>query len=458
MSLGADQGNLTTAVMMKTSECCSRSPSPVEKAQRIGQLLPILGVLLFTCTGDYGLAQEPKQEETSQEGNEASEEQSQEQPSLFQKLLNELGKDIATSEAMIQVGSPTLGKAGRLPVASKAGPYERGEWFVAPVPISNPTLGSGLAGGAGYIYRFDPTDDVSPPTITGVGGMYTSNESWALAGMHDMAWRRDRFRLSALGGFGNFNMEFSGKGLIPGDSELRIPVNIRGAFLETEFVGRIFEKVFVGPRFTGLFSETGPPSPQEMLPPDFPELVLDTKTFSLGFKVMRDTRDSLFYPRHGNWTNFSADFYREAIGSDFNYEQYKASFNIYQSLSTHQVIAGRVSLCGVNGDIPFFGLCYLGQAEDLRGYRVGAFQDERLLAAQAEYRLELFWRFSVVGFFGVGQVAAGFDQFKKSNWLPGGGFGFRILVARENHVNLRVDFAWGRNNNSATYINGAEAF
>jgi len=92
------------------------------------------------------------------------------------------------------------------------------------------------------------------------------------------------------------------------------------------------------------------------------------------------------------------------------------------------------------------------------GCRVGAFQDERLLAAQAEYRLELFWRFSVVGFFGVGQVAAGFDQFKKSNWLPGGGFGFRILVARENHVNLRVDFAWGRNNNSATYINGAEAF
>ncbi len=55
------------------------------------------------------------------------------------------------------------------------------------------------------------------------------------------------------------------------------------------------------------------------------------------------------------------------------------------------------------------------------------------------------------------QQAGGFDEFNKSNWLPGGGFGFRVLLARNNHVNLRIDFAWGRNS-SATYVNGAEAF
>ena len=174
-------------------------------------------------------------------------------------------------------------------------------------------------------------------------------------------------------------------------------------------------------------------------------------------RVLWNGRDSLFYPRHGSWTNFSTSFYRGAIGSDLDYEKYTASFNIYRSLNKHQVIAGRVSLCAANGDTPFFDLCYLGQEEDLRGYRLGAFQDERMLAAQAEYRLELFWRFSVVGFFGVGQVASGFNEFKKGNWLPGGGFGFRILAARQNHVNLRIDFAWGRSN-SATYVNGGEAF
>jgi hypothetical protein len=421
-----------------------------------------LGVILLTCIGGYGVAQEStqeegSQEEGSQEGNEVLGEQPQEKRSWFQKLFDEVGQDIATSNSMIQVGPRPGGQTGNLPLSSK-GDYKGGEWVAAPVPISNPTLGSGLAGGGGYIYRVDPADDVSPPTMTGMGGMYTSNKSWALAGMHDMKWKRDRFRLNAMGGFGNINMDFSGKGLIPGDDEIRIPVNIRGAFVETDFEGRIFERVFVGPRFVGFFSETRLNFPQLPVPPDFPELVQDIKTISLGFKLMRDTRDSVFYPREGSWADFTAAFYREGIGSDFNYEKYMASLNVYQSLSPTQVIAARVSTCGVNGDTPFFDLCFLGMEEDLRGYRLGAFQDERMLAAQVEYRLELFWRLGVVGFVGVGQVAAGFDEFKKSNWLPGAGFGFRILVSKENHVNLRVDFAWGRAGNNATYVNGAEAF
>ncbi|UCF37003.1 MAG: hypothetical protein JSU96_19745, partial [Acidobacteriota bacterium] len=64
---------------------------------------------------------------------------------------------------------------------------------------------------------------------------------------------------------------------------------------------------------------------------------------------------------------------------------------------------------------------------------------------------------SVVGFFGVGQVGGSFSDFQAGDWLPGGGFGFRILVARENHVNLRIDFAWGKDS-SATYISGGEVF
>ena len=131
---------------METSECFSRSPSPVGKGQRMGQLLLILGVLLFPSEGGYGLAQEP-QEETVQEAGEPSEVTPQEKQPFFQKMLDEIGDDMATSEAIIQVGPRVTGQSGQLPVSSKKGTYEGGEWVVAPVPISNPTLGSGLAGG-----------------------------------------------------------------------------------------------------------------------------------------------------------------------------------------------------------------------------------------------------------------------------------------------------------------------
>ena len=41
--------------------------------------------------------------------------------------------------------------------------------------------------------------------------------------------------------------------------------------------------------------------------------------------------------------------------------------------------------------------------------------------------------------------------------LPGGGVGLRFTLARRNHVNLRVDYAWGKNS-TALYVGVAEAF
>lgn len=249
------------------------------------------------------------------------------------------------------------------------------------------------------------------------------------------------------------------------DERFSIPVNIRGTFFNADFATRIFERVFVGPRFSTFLATTkifpdsgGPPGLSDpRLEEQFSLLELDGQTTSLGFEVMRDTRDSRFYPRSGSLTSFRAGFFGDALGSDFTYEKYTANFNIYRSLGKYQVLAATPAACGVNGDVPFFDLCYLGQEKHLRGYRVGWHQDVRMFAAQAEYRLELFWRVGLVGFFGVGQVASGFGEFSKENWLPGGGFGFRFLVAEENHVSLRIDFAWGRDS-SATYISGGEAF
>jgi hypothetical protein len=80
-----------------------------------------------------------------------------------------------------------------------------------------------------------------------------------------------------------------------------------------------------------------------------------------------------------------------------------------------------------------------------------------MLAAQAEWRSELWWRLGAAAFFGEGLVAHDFGAFKWSDRLPGGGVGLRFTVATQNHVNLRVDYAWGKNT-SALYMGVIEAF
>ncbi len=104
---------------------------------------------------------------------------------------------------------------------------------------------------------------------------------------------------------------------------------------------------------------------------------------------------------------------------------------------------------------PFWDICELGMTKDIRGYQIGQFRDNRMVVGQAEYRRELFWRLGAVAFAGAGAVGKTFSQF--GNTEPGGGFGLRVILAKQNHINLRVDYAWG-DSSHATYVSLGEAF
>lgn len=80
-----------------------------------------------------------------------------------------------------------------------------------------------------------------------------------------------------------------------------------------------------------------------------------------------------------------------------------------------------------------------------------------MVVGQVEYRRELFWRVGAVAYFGAGAVAPSFSDFTTKNVLPGGGVGIRFTLARQNHINLRVDYAWGQDSN-AFYVGVAESF
>src|SRR5277367_2001503 len=49
---------------------------------------------------------------------------------------------------------------------------------IAPIPIANPSIGSGLALAGMLLYQMD---EKSPASFTGLGGAYTSSDSWAAA-------------------------------------------------------------------------------------------------------------------------------------------------------------------------------------------------------------------------------------------------------------------------------------
>jgi outer membrane protein assembly factor BamA len=176
-----------------------------------------------------------------------------------------------------------------------------------------------------------------------------------------------------------------------------------------------------------------------------------------GIKLQWDTRDSQFFPLRGQLMELSLDLHLKSLGDSFDYVAGKLAWNQYVGLSPRQVLAFRevVSLASTNA--PFYALPRLGQGSDIRGFKAGEYQDYVLLAAQAEYRLQVLAWLGAAAFFGVGEVQPDMGSLNFKDLLPSGGVGARITVAKANHVNARADVAFSKEGVSFYFAVG-EAF
>jgi hypothetical protein len=331
---------------------------------------------------------------------------------------------------------------------------QAGAFVIAPLPISSPALGSGVV--PVFAYIFPTSDKASPASVVGAVGLVTDNGSRAMALGGELYLKRNTYRTTAVYARGNLNYDLYGLG--SGDSQARLPLKQTGQLVFGEFLRRTWWKFFLGPRFLWGSSliTVRPNNPGAVpLPPD---LGLDTSLAALGFRVNRDTRPNRFYPTAGTVLDFTADFFSEGLGSKYSFESYKFNFNKYWGWTQNQVLASGSFACFTGGQPPFYGNCIYGTNSQLRGYTAGRYLNRYMFGTQLEYRLALPKRFGLVGFGGFGEVVPGGNQpFRTKNFLPSGGGGVRFALSSKYHVNLRVDFAQGKDSHTWS-VGVGEAF
>lgn len=321
----------------------------------------------------------------------------------------------------------------------------RGAIVAAPLPIVSPAIGSGFVPILGYIFPISEKDKVSPPSVVGAGGLITNNGSSGFGLYGDLYFKEDRYETTGLYARGNLDYNIYGIGTPAGDAGLKLPLEQTGQVFRVEFLRVIKWKFFIGPRFwTGdsvvtLKPTTGPTPP---IPPD---IGLHTTLRALGVRIVRDTRPNQFYPTKGMKFEATGDFFSKALGSKYSFDAYRLTFNKYWSLKPNQVLAYNFFGCFTGGQPPFYGNCIYGTSNELRGYVAGQYIDRHMFATQAEYRLTLPKRIGLAGFVGLGEVVPSPEQFFRiNNFLPAIGGGPRYELTTKYHVNLRADFARGK--------------
>lgn len=180
------------------------------------------------------------------------------------------------------------------------------------------------------------------------------------------------------------------------------------------------------------------------------------KVSGIGWVTMIDTRNSIFYPSKGLWTEFVVFNGNSKLGSSFDY--IRLAFDMTKIMSFGEnIFAFNLYSMYSNTDVPFFQMAVLGGAKKMRGFYEGRYRDNNAIVIQAEYRRHLFWLLGFTLFGDIGQVAKNYSQFNGKYWRYTYGAGLRLQIDQKQKLNLRFDIAVG-NNSILPYFTVGEAF
>jgi hypothetical protein len=326
------------------------------------------------------------------------------------------------------------------------------EFTVVPIPLSDPTLGSGLAVvGIHFLPQTPEEAAQQPPSYTGAFAMATSNGSAAGGVMHTQHWDADRWRFSGIAGYGHINLDFFGSGTAAGDRGIGARWTVDATIVQPKLYRSIADDWYLGGQLRYVDAkQTFDFTVGEVTPPEGQN---DVTAVGAGLLLERDTRDNQFNAYDGSLLQFDAMFNRPGLGSDVDYDSLTVRWRQYLSLRPDLVLAMDTQACLKTGQVPLFDNCFLS----LRGYPATRYIGRSMAMAQAELRWRVAGPVGLVAFIGTGTVASRLGDLSMDGAPVGFGVGVRYLVHEAQRINLRIDVARGGGSN-VVYLSVAEAF
>ncbi len=326
---------------------------------------------------------------------------------------------------------------------------QKGDFVVVPIPISNPTLDTGLVVGGAYFYsQTEEQKGVQPASVTAAGGMYTSNDSFAFGIGQQNYWDDDTWRFNGAIGHADLKLTL----IAPDGSSTGLNTNwlIRGDFLQASISRRVIGKWYLG--VLGRYVDVNQ-SIESGLPATRSDTSPEITSVGLGVNVEYDGRDMPLNTYEGNYFEASALFNDQSFGSDKTYQSYAIAYRSYHELSRPIVLAWEVEGCGKGGTVPLWDACIIG----LRGFPATDYLGRSSASAQFEARWRMNKRWGLVGFAGGGYVSGSFSDVNEREIIPSYGIGLRFMVLAAKRINIRVDFARSTDSD-AVHLSVGESF
>jgi hypothetical protein len=314
-------------------------------------------------------------------------------------------------------------------------------WGFIPIPliVTEPAVGYG-GGLAGMFLR--PRESAGQegwarPDISAVGGIATENGTWAAFAADSSRWLDGRLHTTAGLGAGKVNLDFYGAGLgLPAlDQPIRYSLVFQGAVAQANWQLQPKSPWSVGLRY--VYADVTPELRDPSALPGLPNRT--DVTVSAPTPVLEyDSRDNVFTPTRGLYSETSYLISRTAFGASVDFERLQEVLLGWYPLPHEITLGARADYAWSSDHTPFFLRPYV----QLRGVAAMRYQGAQVASLEVEARWQFYERWSVVPFAGVGVTRL--EQSLPSTdgqSVASGGIGLRYEVARKFGLNVGLDLA-----------------
>jgi outer membrane protein assembly factor BamA len=308
------------------------------------------------------------------------------------------------------------------------------------VPITEPAVGYGAAGGMSFISK--PLGGAEAgfgrPNISMVGGFGTENGSWGVVAGDVRHWLDDRLQTVVGVVYSSINLDFYGVGDNPDleNHPLRYNLEPVGGMVQAKYrIGN--SRVWAGLGYAYATTEVAFDAPDGT--PGLPDIRKTTHVGGVTPTLTYDSRDNIFTPTRGTYVEASIGLFGSAVGSDDEFQRGQIIAMQFIPLHSRLFLGLRGQVAASFGDEPFYLRPYIS----LRGAPITRYRGDEIAQIEAELRWQCWKRFSVVGFVGTGTAWNNFEHYDNSQSVVTGGGGFRYELARKHGIHAGLDLAFG---------------
>jgi len=320
-----------------------------------------------------------------------------------------------------------------------------------PIVVTEPAVGYG--GGAAGMFlrpRAEAGDEGwARPNISAVGAFATQNGTWGAFAGDASRWLDGRLRTLIGAGTGRVNLDFYGLGpaMSSFDEAVRYSLQFSGGLAQANWQLASGSPWAVGLRY--IFAAVDPRLRDDPL---FPGLAnrLRVKISAPTAVVEFDTRDNVFTPTHGIYSESSYLASREALGASENFERFEQILMGWHKLQRTVTLGARANYAWSSSGTPFFLRPYV----QLRGVPAMRFQGDQAASVELEARWQFVGRWSAVVFGGAGTTRTEKDAFTATHNVGSGGVGFRYELASKFGLHAGIDVAHSPGTTAVYFVVG----